>query len=77
MDAQPEFVASGADLATPQGVYDAVRFVVGFCDCPPAVVTGLTWILCDYLRDAPADMRGQATARVTEIISNDVRRSLQ
>lgn len=72
-----ELVVSHEAMDTPQGVYETVRFVCGFCECHQSVIAGLTWSLCDYLREAPCEIRGQAAARVVEIISNSVRQSLQ
>lgn len=72
-----ECVVTEEELDGPEGVYRAVRFVVSFCPSEPAIVWGLASVMCDYLRTAPADLRGPATDRVLELIRNDVRRSLQ
>lgn len=74
---QAEHVVSGEEMATPEGIYHAVRFVVQFCDCEPAIVTALASLMCDYLRTAPADVRGQVADHVCELIRHDVRASLQ
>lgn len=70
-------ILSGEDLETPDAIYQAVRFVVDMCASDPAVVCALGSVLCDYLRRAPADMRGQVADHVIELIRNDMRCSLQ
>lgn len=70
-------ILSAEDLETPDAIYHAVRFVVDMCTSDPAVVGALGSILCDYLRRAPLEIRGQVADRVIELIRDDMRRSLQ
>jgi hypothetical protein len=70
-------ILSDEDLETPDAIYHAVRFVVDMCASDPAVVCALGSVLCDYLRRAPLDLRGQVADRVIELIRDDMRRSLQ
>lgn len=71
-----ELVADFAEMQTAEGVYDAVHFVAKFCACEPCVLTALAQVMVDYLRSAPAAVRGPITSWVTEQIHEGVRESL-
>jgi hypothetical protein len=70
-------IISDEDMQTPDAIYHAVHFVVDLCASDPAVVSALASVMCDYLRRAPLDMRGQVADHVIELIRDDMRRSLQ
>jgi hypothetical protein len=65
------------DMETPDGLYQAVHFVVNMCSSEPAVVSTLASVMCDYLRRAPPDMRGGVADHIIELIRDDMRRSFQ
>jgi hypothetical protein len=71
-----EHVLTAEAAETVDGIYRAVRFVADACPCEPMALSALGVAVCDYLRRAPPDVRGQVADKIIEVIRQDVRRSL-